>query len=55
MKVNGIKVNPLTEKGDMPQEIFTSQQNDTETSEEFLIEVVSGFFLTCYTNDQICT
>ena len=38
------ETNSFTENGEMPQEIFETQQNNTETSEEFPIEVVSGFF-----------
>ena len=36
--------NTFIENGEMPQDIFASQEHTPETSEEFPIEVVSGVF-----------
>ena len=42
---NVTETNMFMENGEMPQEIFDTQELNSETSEEFTIEVVSGFFL----------
>ena len=42
---NVTETNMFMENGEMPQKIFATQEHNSETSEEFPIEVVSGFFL----------
>ena len=41
---NVAEPNTFIENGEMPKDIFASQEHTPETSEEFPIEVVSGVF-----------